>query len=68
MATAKKTPAKKAAAPKTYKAGDKVKVLRRSGEWQAATFVKYEPIKTGQLLHVTLKDGTLLKPRPAQVK
>lgn len=63
MATAKKT-----TAPKTFKAGDKVKVLRRDGTWSPGTFVKYEAIKTGQLLHVTLKDGTLLKPRPAQVK
>lgn len=68
MATAtKKTPAKKAA-PKTYKAGDKVKVIRRDGSTNTATFVKAEPIKTGTLLHVTLKDGTLLKLRPAQVK
>lgn len=68
MATAKKTPAKKAAAPKTFKKGDKVKALRRTGEWQSATFVASHEIKTGTLLEVALKDGTSLKLRPAQVK
>jgi len=61
MATAKK-------APKTYAAGDKVKVSRRDGTTNTATFVKSQKIQTGTLLHCMLKDGTLLKLRPAQVK
>lgn len=68
MAIAKKTPAKRAAAPKTLKRGDKVRVRRRDGSTNTATFLKSEPIKTGTLLHVVLKDGTVLKMRPAQVK
>lgn len=53
---------------KTFKKNDKVRVRRRDGSTNTATFVKSQPIKTGTLLHVVLKDGTLLKMRPAQVK